>query len=140
MEEYDSYSAQSTYELAASIAKNAEKSEIYTLSGDLGAGKTVFAQGFASGLGVTGHVVSPTFSILNIYEAKLPLYHFDMYRIEDLAELVNIGHEEYFYGEGICLIEWPEMIIDEIPPQAINIKLTKVPEKGDEYRCITVNR
>jgi len=140
MEEHDSYGSQYTYELAVNIAKTAKKGEVYTLSGDLGVGKTVFAQGFAAGLGVSGHVVSPTFAILNIYEGRLPLYHFDMYRIEDLAELANIGHEEYFYGEGICLIEWPEMIVEEIPTEAVEIKITKDPEKGDDYRRITINR
>ncbi|MCL2565415.1 MAG: tRNA (adenosine(37)-N6)-threonylcarbamoyltransferase complex ATPase subunit type 1 TsaE [Defluviitaleaceae bacterium] len=140
MEEHHSYNPLATYEFAYNLAKTAKKREIYTLSGDLGVGKTVFAQGFASGLDISDNVVSPTFTILNIYEGSLPLYHFDMYRIEDLDELVNIGHEEYFYGDGICLIEWPEMVIKEIPSNAINIKITKSPEKGDDYRRIAITR
>jgi len=140
MDEFDSYAPHDTYERAAKIAKKAKPGEIYTLSGDLGAGKTLFAQGFAAGLAITSHVVSPTFAILNIYEdGRLPLYHFDMYRIEDLSELFNIGYEEYFYGDGVCLIEWPEMVAEEIPTSAINIKICKQPDKGYEYRCIQIS-
>jgi len=120
------------------MAKNARVGDVYTLSGDLGAGKTLFAQGFAAGLGVDGHVVSPTFAILNVHEGRLPLYHFDMYRIEDVSELFNIGHEEYFYGDGVCLIEWPEMVSEEIPSSVVKIKISKVPEMGDDYRQIIV--
>jgi len=138
MQEFDSHSPTETFEIACKLAKSALQGEIYTLSGDLGVGKTAFAGGFAIGLGVLEHVVSPTFSILNVYEGRLPLYHFDMYRIEDSAELLNIGHEEYFYGDGICLIEWPEMVFNEIPASAIEIKLCKDPEKGNDYRHITI--
>ena len=138
MQEFHSCSPKDTYEYAAEIAKNAKPGEIYTISGDLGAGKTLFAQGFAAGLGISAHVVSPTFAILNIHEdGRLPLYHFDMYRIEDVTELLNIGFDEYIYGEGVCLIEWPEMISEEIPKTAINIKIDKCPDKGDEYRRIS---
>jgi len=139
MQQLHSHAPKDTYECAAEIAKNAKAGEIYTLSGDLGAGKTLFAQGFAAGIGISAHVVSPTFAILNIHEdGRLPLYHFDMYRIEDVAELLNIGFDEYIYGEGVCLIEWPEMIDGEIPKTAINIRIDKSPEKGDEYRYITI--
>ena len=139
MEEFISNSPKDTYELAKKIAAGAKCGEIYTLSGDLGAGKTLFAQGFAAGLGIKSHIVSPTFSIMNVYEeGRLPLYHFDMYRIEDLSELFNLGHDEYFYGEGVCLIEWPEMVLEEIPETAIRIRISKNPENGDDYRQIIV--
>lgn len=136
MDGFDSHSPGETFDFAAKIGQKALEGEIYTLSGELGAGKTTFAQGFAAGLGVLGHVVSPTFSILNIYEGRLPLYHFDMYRIENPAELLNIGYEEYFYGCGVCLIEWPEMAKDGIPCSAIEIKICKNPERGSDYRRI----
>ena len=145
MDIFESRAPKDTYELAARIAKDAKAGEIYTLSGDLGAGKTLFAQGFAAGLGIAAHVVSPTFAILNIHEHgtpndELPLYHFDMYRIEDISELFNIGHEEYFYGNGVCLVEWPEMVKEEIPESAIAIRIEKQPDKGDEYRQITISK
>jgi len=141
MEIFNTYAPKETYELAVKIAKDAKAGEIYTLSGDLGAGKTLFAQGFAAGLGIEAHVVSPTFAILNVHEdGRLALYHFDMYRIEDISELFNIGHEEYFYGEGVCLIEWPEMVAEEIPESAIAIRIEKQHDKGDEYRQITISR
>ena len=140
MQEFHSHAPKDTYERAIEIAKNAKSGEIYTLSGDLGAGKTLFAQGFAVGLGISVHVVSPTFAILNIHEdGRLPLYHFDMYRIEDVSELLNIGFDEYIYGDGVCLIEWPEMIDGEIPKTAVQIKISKCPKKGDEYRHITID-
>jgi len=141
MEIFDSYMPSDTYERAKLIAKDAKAGDIYTLSGELGAGKTLFAQGFAAGLGINSHVVSPTFALMNIHEGnKLPLYHFDMYRIEDVSELLNIGFDEYIYGEGVCLIEWPEMVAGEIPGSAISIKIYKDPGKGDDYRRITIMR
>ena len=141
MQEFHSHAPKDTYKCAAEIAKNAKSGEIYTLSGDLGAGKTLFAQGFAAGLGISAHVVSPTFAILNIHEdGRLPLHHFDMYRIEDVSELMNIGFDEYIYGEGVCLIEWPEMVDGEIPTSAIQIKINKCLNKGDEYRHITIDK
>ena len=140
MQKFDSYSPQDTYRWASELAKNAKAGDIYTLSGDLGAGKTLFAGGFAAGLRISSHVVSPTFTILSIYDdGVLPLYHFDMYRIEDVSELVNIGHEEYFYGDGVCLIEWPEMVAEAIPESAVKIRIEKDPAKGDDYRCITIS-
>jgi len=140
MEEFDSQKPEDTFEWAAGIAKEAKSGEIYTLSGELGVGKTLFAGGFAHGLGISDHIVSPTFAILNVYEGRLPLYHFDMYRIEGSDELFNIGHEEYFYGDGVCLVEWPEMVETEIPDSAIQIEISKKLEKGNDYRHITINR
>ena len=115
--------------------------EIYTLSGDLGTGKTVFAQGFAKGLGIEEAVNSPTFTIVSEYtEGRMPFYHFDVYRISDPEEMYEIGFEEYLYGQGVCLIEWAELIRDIIPEKTIDITISKNLEKGFDYRIINVNR
>ena len=112
---------------------------VYTLTGDLGVGKTVFTQGFAKGLGVTEHVNSPTFTIVQEYEdGRLPFYHFDVYRIGDIEEMDEIGYEDYFYGEGVCLIEWAELIEELLPKKRTEILIEKDLEKGFDYRKITV--
>ena len=111
---------------------------IYVL-GDLGVGKTVFTQGFAAGLGIQEPVNSPTFTIVQEYDdGRLPLYHFDVYRLGDVDEMDEIGYEDYFYGEGICLIEWSERIREILPEHPIQITIEKDLEKGFDYRKITV--
>ena len=122
-----------------SLAKDARAGQIYTLIGDLGAGKTVFTQGFARGLGVDDYVNSPTFTILQVYEdARLPLYHFDVYRIGDVEEMDEIGYEDYFFGDGVCLIEWADLVHEIIPQEHIRVEIEKDPIKGVDYRVITV--
>lgn len=102
-------------------------------------GKTVFAQGFAAGLGITESVNSPTFTIVQVYEEGcLPFYHFDVYRIGDVEEMEEIGYEDYFYGQGVCLIEWAERVRELIPAEAVPITIEKNLEKGFDYRRITV--
>ncbi len=136
----ESYSAEDTFQLGVSLGEKAQNGEIYCLSGDLGVGKTVFTQGFAKGLGVTEAVNSPTFTIIQEYEGKnLPFYHFDVYRISDVEEMEEIGYEEYFYGNGVCLIEWAELIDELLPQDRISISIRKNLEKGFDYREITVN-
>lgn len=133
----DSYSEEDTRNLAMITAAEAKKGDIFCLDGDLGCGKTVFAKGFAEGLGVREAVTSPTFTILKEYqEGRLPFYHFDVYRIADPDEMYAIGFEDYFYGEGVCLIEWSEQIRELIPENAIRIRITKDLEKGTDYRAI----
>ena len=113
--------------------------QVYTLTGDLGTGKTVLAQGFARGLGIDEPVNSPTFTILQVYkEGRIPFYHFDVYRIADVEEMEEIGYEDCFYGEGVCLIEWAELIAELLPKDTIKITLEKDLEKGFDYRKITV--
>ncbi len=130
-----------TFELGEKLGKEAVAGEVYCLSGDLGAGKTVFSQGFAKGLGIGSDVTSPTFTIMCVYEdGRLPLYHFDMYRLSDGSELEAIGAEEYFYGKGVCLIEWPENIKGYLPEDIIRINIDKDPEKGEEYRNIYITK
>ena len=132
-------SAEETYQLGKQMGEKAGAGEIYCLDGDLGTGKTVFTQGFAAGLGVEGPVNSPTFTILQQYDSgRLPLYHFDVYRIGDVEEMDEIGYEECFYGEGVTLIEWSSLIREILPDQVIRIPIEKDLEKGFDYRRITV--
>lgn len=132
-------SPQETFEFAKSLAENAKPGDIICLDGDLGTGKTVFTQGFAQGLGITESVNSPTFTILQIYEGgRLPLYHFDVYRIGSPDEMDELGYEEYFFGEGVCLIEWSALIEEIIPEEARRVIIEKDLEKGFDYRRITL--
>ena len=118
---------------------NAKPGQIYTLTGDLGVGKTVFTQRVAAGLGITEPVNSPTFTIIQEYEdGRLPFYHFDVYRIGDLEEMEEIGYDDYFFGQGICLIEWAELIEEILPEKRIEVTIEKDLEKGFEYRKITI--
>lgn len=133
-------SSEETFDLARKLAGKAAAGEIYTLTGDLGTGKTVFAQGFASGLDVGDYVNSPTFTILQVYEdGRLPLYHFDVYRIEEPEEMEEIGYADYFFGEGVTLIEWAELIEELIPREAYKIVISKDPGRGDDYRRIDID-
>ena len=135
----ETFSAEETLELGKKIGSQAKPGEIYTLNGDLGVGKTVFAQGLAQGLGITEPISSPTFTIVQIYEkGRMPLYHFDVYRIGDVEEMEEIGYEDCFYGKGVCLIEWAELIGEIIPEEAIPVRIEKNLEKGFDYRKIRV--
>ena len=132
-------SPEETYELGKKIGQQARPGQVYTLTGDLGVGKTVFTQGVAAGLGITEPVSSPTFTIVQIYEeGRLPFYHFDVYRIGDIEEMEEIGYDEYFFGEGICLIEWAELIEEILPKDRISITIEKNLAQGFDYRRITV--
>ena len=136
---YESYSPEDTFNIAGSISKKCKPGSIVCLSGDLGVGKTVFAKGFGKGLGIEEPINSPTYTIMQIYDSgKMPLYHFDVYRIGDVSEMEDIGYLEYFYGEGVCLIEWSELIVEILPIDRIKIKIEKALDKGYEYRKITV--
>lgn len=139
MRQYETTSPEETFALAKSLAEQAVPGQIYTLNGDLGVGKTVFTQGMAAGLGIDEPVNSPTFTIVQEYETgRLPLYHFDVYRIGDPEEMEEIGYDDYFFGEGISLIEWAELIEELIPENRISITIEKNPEKGFDYRKITI--
>ena len=132
------FSEEETFEFAKEMAQNAKSGDIYCLRGDLGVGKTVFTKGFAKGLEIEEHITSPTFTIVNEYEGKLPFYHFDVYRIGDIDEMYDIGFEEYIFGSGVCLIEWAELIKELIPQNAVWINIEKDLEKGFDYRKIEV--
>ena len=134
-------SAEETYELGRKFGYDAKAGCVITLDGDLGAGKTVFAKGFAEGLGITEIVNSPTFTILQIYEGgRLPLYHFDVYRIDDPEEMWEVGLQEYLGGNGVCLIEWSERIEEFLPEDTVRITIERDPAKGDDHRAITIYR
>ncbi len=135
----ESNSAEDTYQFAVTLGGKAQKGEVYCLSGDLGVGKTLFSQGFAKGLGIKESVNSPTFTIVQEYEdGRMPFYHFDVYRIADVEEMEEIGYEDYFYGEGVCLIEWAELIQEILPEKRIEISIQKNLEKGLDYRKISM--
>ena len=136
---YESLSEKDTFDFGKKLGENAKPGQIVCIDGDLGVGKTVFTKGFAGGLEVEEDVVSPTFTIIQIYdEGRLPLYHFDVYRIGEPEEMYEIGFEDYFYGEGVCLIEWANLIEELLPENAIRIKIEKDLDKGFDYRKITV--
>ena len=135
----ETHDPEETFEVGRTIGMNAKPGQIYTLTGDLGVGKTVFTQGVAAGLGITEPVNSPTFTIIQEYEdGRLPFYHFDVYRIGDLEEMEEIGYDDYFFGQGICLIEWAELIEEILPEKRIEVTIEKYLEKGFEYRKITI--
>lgn len=135
----DSFCAKDTYELGEKIGQMAKPGMVISLTGDLGVGKTVFTQGLAKGLGIEEPVNSPTFTIVQVYEkGRLPLYHFDVYRIGDIEEMDEISYEDYFYGEGVCLIEWADLIREILPEQMCRVTIEKDLEKGFDYRKITL--
>ena len=132
-------SPEETFAFGKQIGQQAKAGEVYTLVGDLGVGKTVLTQGVAAGLGIEESVNSPTFTIMQIYEeGRLPFYHFDVYRIGDVEEMDEIGYEDYFYGEGVCLIEWANLIEEILPPGHKQITIEKDLGKGYDYRRITI--
>ena len=136
---YESMSEKDTFEFGRKLGEKATAGQIICLDGDLGVGKTVFTQGFVKGLGIEDSVNSPTFTIIQIYdEGRLPLYHFDVYRIGEPEEMYEIGYEEYFFGEGVCLIEWSKLIEELIPDEAITVTIEKDLSKGLDYRKISV--
>lgn len=125
--------------LGRQMGEKAGGGEVYTLTGDLGTGKTVFTKGLAAGLGITEQVNSPTFTIMQIYEeGRLPFYHFDVYRIGDISEMDEIGYEDCFYGQGVCLIEWADLIEEILPPRYTKITLQKDLDRGFDYRRILI--
>ena len=132
-------SAQETFQLGKELGEKAQPGQVFTLTGDLGVGKTVFTQGFAAGLGITEPVNSPTFTIVQVYEeGRLPFYHFDVYRIGDVEEMDEVGFEDYVMGEGVSLIEWANLIEEILPQKRTEITIEKNLEEGFDYRKITV--
>ena len=135
----ETFSAEETYALGKKLGSEAKPGDVLTLIGDLGVGKTVFTQGFADGLGITEPISSPTFTIVQVYEeGRLPFYHFDVYRIGDIEEMEEIGYDDYFFGNGVCMIEWAELIEELIPENSIHVTIEKDLEKGFDYRRITI--
>lgn len=136
---YETYSPEETRSLGRQIGERAMPGELYTLTGDLGVGKTVFTQGIAEGLGIAEPVCSPTFTIVQVYdEGRMPFYHFDVYRIGDIEEMDEIGYEDYFYGNGLCMVEWANLIEEILPEERHEVIIEKDLEKGFDYRRITI--
>lgn len=134
-----SLQTEDTYQVGVSLGEQAKPGEVYCLLGDLGVGKTVFTQGFAKGLQIEEPISSPTFTIVQEYEeGRLPFYHFDVYRISDIEEMDEIGYEDYFYGKGVCLIEWANLIEEILPENITTITIEKDLLKGFDYRNIRI--
>ena len=139
MQMIETFSPEETFELGQTIGQQAQPGEVYTLVGDLGVGKTVLTQGIAKGLCIEEPVNSPTFTIVQVYEeGRMPFYHFDVYRIGDIAEMDEIGYEDYFYGQGLTRIEWANLIAEILPEHYHQILIEKDLEKGFDYRKITI--
>ncbi|NLO10141.1 MAG: tRNA (adenosine(37)-N6)-threonylcarbamoyltransferase complex ATPase subunit type 1 TsaE [Clostridiales bacterium] len=135
----ESFKAEDTYQIGYDLGSRATMGQVYCINGDLGVGKTVFTQGFAKGLGVDEHVNSPTFTIIQEYDGRnMSFYHFDVYRIGDVSEMEEIGYEDYFYGDGVCLIEWAELIDEILPKHRTTIRIRKNLSKGYDYREIEI--
>lgn len=135
----ESFSEKDTWDLGYQMGQDAKPGTVICLDGDLGVGKTVFTAGFAEGLGIRTAICSPTFTILQVYEeGRLPLYHFDVYRISDPSEMDEIGFDEYAFGNGVCLIEWGSLIDEILPEGAVYINICKDLEKGFDYRKIEI--
>lgn len=136
----ESFCEADTFQIGKQLGMQAIPGEIYLLEGDLGVGKTIFTKGFAEGLEITEVVTSPTFTILHEYEdGRLPLYHFDVYRIEEPEEMDEIGFESYLYGDGVCLIEWASRIAEILPETCIQVRIEKNLEKGFDFRNIEIS-
>ena len=135
----DSYSEEDTQRLASEISQKSQKGDVFALIGDLGVGKTAFAKGFAEGLGIDEPIVSPTFSVVRTYEGgRLPLHHFDVYRIGDVSEMDEIGYEDCFYGDGVSIMEWADLVEPILPDDVIRISIEKDLSKGTDYRKIII--
>lgn len=134
-----SYKAEDTYQIGYETARQARPGDVFCLMGDLGAGKTVFSQGFGAGIGIKEPICSPTFTIVQVYdEGRIPFYHFDVYRIEDEEELFEIGFDEMLEGEGVCLIEWADRISGSLPKHYTAVRIEKDGTRGFQYRKITI--
>ena len=134
-------SPEETFQLGEELGRKAVPGQVFTLTGDLGVGKTVFTQGLAKGLGIEEPVNSPTFTIVQVYEeGRLPFYHFDVYRIGDVEEMEEVGFDDYVMGEGVSLIEWADLIEEILPEKRTEIRIEKDLEQGFDYRKITVEK
>ena len=136
----EAFSPEDTRQAGLLLGTEAKKKDVFWLTGDLGVGKTIFSKGFAQGLLLEEEITSPTFTIVNEYqEGRLPFYHFDVYRLKSSDEIYDLGFDEYIYGNGVCLIEWAEIVKDAIPDNAIWITIEKDLSKGENYRIIKID-
>ncbi len=135
---YISNSREDTQNIGIKFAEMLKRGDVVCLNGELGAGKTAFVSGVAKGLGYTGYTSSPTFTLINEYSADIPLYHFDVYRVDCSDEMYDIGIDDYLFGDGICIIEWPEKIGDILPDNVITVNIVKNSDISDDYREIYI--
>ncbi len=135
-----SENADETRKIAAAFAKKLKAGDVVCLDGDLGAGKTVFVSGIVKALGFTGYISSPTFALMNEYAARLPVYHFDVYRIQTEDELLDTGFDEYLFGDGVCIIEWADKISGILPEGRYEVTISKNMQNGDDYREIVIDK
>ncbi|MET0016751.1 tRNA (adenosine(37)-N6)-threonylcarbamoyltransferase complex ATPase subunit type 1 TsaE [Oscillibacter sp.] len=135
--EHLSHSEAETESIGEALGKRLRPGTVLAFRGDLGMGKTAFTRGLARGLGCTGRVTSPTFTIVNEYEGKIPLFHFDMYRLPDSDALFDIGWEDYLGRDGVCAVEWSERVGDALPEDTVWVTIARRPESND-WRTITV--
>jgi len=133
MQQYVSQSPESTRMLAKRFSSLLAAGDVVLLQGELGAGKTEFVKGLAEGFGVTERVTSPTFTLLNIYQGSLPLYHFDLYRLDDAEELANIGFGEFLGGDGVAVIEWPDLFSSEMPDEYLKVELRQGDQSAERF-------
>lgn len=130
-----SNSPQETQTMAKKLASLIDEGDIVSLTGDLGAGKTCFVQGFAQALGIGSTIISPTFNLIREYSGRIPLFHFDVYRLKTAQELVELGYEEYFFGKGVCVIEWGNKISELLPPDYLEIEFRR---EGEHTRQLII--
>lgn len=136
---FASHGEQDTRQIGRDLGISCKPGDMILLHGDLGVGKTIFTKGFAEGIGIREPVVSPTYTIVQVYEdGRLPLYHFDVYRIADIEEMEEIGYEDYFYGDGVCLVEWAELITEILPERCVEVTISKNREQDSDYRDICI--
>jgi len=131
-------SPEETMAVGEKLGQVLKPGDVITLTGDLGAGKTYFSKGVGKGLGVSDHITSPTFTIINEYSGRLPLYHVDAYRVGNSDEVYDLGLEEYLFGEGVTLIEWPQVLEEVLPQQVLEIEIVK-DEKMENQRSFNLN-
>lgn len=135
----ESQSEEETFLIGMKLGQEAKAGDVFTLIGDLGVGKTVFTKGIGAGLGIVEDISSPTFTIIQQYDdGRIPLYHFDVYRIGDVEEMFELGYEDYFYGNGLTLIEWANLIEEILPTRRKEITIEKNLNLGFDYRKITI--
>ena len=135
--EYISHSPEETEAIGQTLGERLNPGTVLAYLGDLGMGKTAFTRGLARGLGCRGRVTSPTFTIVNEYEGKIPLFHFDMYRLTDSEDLFDIGWEDYLERGGVCAVEWSERISDALPEDTLYVTIARHPD-GENWRIITM--
>lgn len=127
-------SEKETFDVGYKIGRLLKKGDVISINGDLGAGKTHLTKGIAAGLEVDDYITSPTFNIVNEYQGRLPFYHFDVYRIDDIYEMHEIGFEEYLYGQGVCVVEWGDIVEELLPNNKIYIYIKKLEDNIREIQ------